>query len=253
MNAVPGASPCSDRLPVRDATAVSAANRAQCAIPLNVGLSRIRSGFDRHRAPLKIHPWAADPAAQRTVAGSGGLRRGRQSKADGATVTRPLMHCQNSPLFPKCSQLTRDRTFPADNRKLKALQQQMAQSRLAGHRRSPLFVGNRNLPDILRELRIRRCPPRYPRYLNASCQMGPAGAGSDDSELWRGIRHVLREPRASFVHVEPRQLTFPCRGCSLENGIAFSPSYVRRRLGVPDGPVRPTRALSDTPCLECGR
>ena len=110
---MPGASLCRDRLPVCDATAVPAADRAQCPVPLNVGLSRIRSGFDRHRAPLKIHPWAADPAAQRAVAGSSGLRRGRQSKADGATVTRTLMHCQNLPLFPKCSQPTPNRTSAA--------------------------------------------------------------------------------------------------------------------------------------------
>jgi len=99
MNAVPSASLCRDRLPVRDASAVPAADRAQCPVPLNVGLSRIRSGFDRHRALLKIHPWAADSAAQRAVAGSRGLRRGRQSKADGATVTRTPMHCQNLRFF----------------------------------------------------------------------------------------------------------------------------------------------------------
>lgn len=105
MTAVPGASLCRDRLPVRYTSAVPAADRGRCSVPLNVCLSRIRSGFDRHHAPLKIHPWAADPAAQRAVAGSRGLRRGRQSKADGATVTRTLMHSQNLPLLRNAASL----------------------------------------------------------------------------------------------------------------------------------------------------
>lgn len=92
MNTVLGPWLRRDRLPVRDATAVSTADRAQRPITLHVGLRRVRGGFDRHRAPLEIHPRAADPAAERAVAGRGGLRRGRQGQPDRAAMTGALVH-----------------------------------------------------------------------------------------------------------------------------------------------------------------
>ncbi len=115
MNAVLGARLRRDRLPVRDATAVPATDRAHRPVTLDVGLRRIWGSLDRHRAPLEINPWAADSAAQRAVAGRRGLRRRRQSKADGAAVTRTLVHFRSHSLDLTCDQSTRKLTFAASS------------------------------------------------------------------------------------------------------------------------------------------
>jgi hypothetical protein len=48
--------------------------------------------FNRHRPKLEVHPGAADPTAERAVAGRGHFGCGSQRETDGAAMARASMH-----------------------------------------------------------------------------------------------------------------------------------------------------------------
>jgi hypothetical protein len=74
-------------LPVSNAAAMSAADRTQSPIALDVGLRRVGMALDRHRSEFEIDPRAPGPAAERAVARCRDFRSRRQREADSAAVT----------------------------------------------------------------------------------------------------------------------------------------------------------------------
>ena len=86
IDAMLRAGPHLKRLPVSDAAAMPAADRAQSSVALDVGLGRVGMAFDLHRSEREVHPGAANPAADRAVAVRGDFGRRRQPEADGAAV-----------------------------------------------------------------------------------------------------------------------------------------------------------------------
>ncbi len=98
MHTVPCADSSVDRLPVGDAPAMPATNRAQCPVALDVGCGRLRMAFDLHRSELEIHPRTADPAAERAIAQGGDFGRGGQGEADRAAMAGAFMHGQAFPV-----------------------------------------------------------------------------------------------------------------------------------------------------------